>query len=445
MNVVRMSVVTVLMSMVLVPFAFADNDRDRDENRGKNDDKKSSSYNASISTSTSALQEQIKKLQEMLKNLKNQREALDDTVRNQASTTKATRDVLKEEIKDTKRELKFARSLIRGMKGDDVRDLQELLAQDPSILTSDMITGFFGPKTEEALRKFQKKHGIDAIGVFGPRTQAKILALFAGRELPAGIIKRLGLETSSTTPGQGFVAICHKPIGTTPQSLVIAVPALGAHLNHGDMVGVCPGSGTSTTTPPTADTTAPVISSVNASNVSLTGATIGWTTNEAASGKLFYGTSTPVNFSTFSVLNVGSALTQSVPLSGLLNGTTYYYAIVAKDAAGNTATSSTSQFTTGTPDTTAPTVSAFNVSNIATTSATVSWTTNEAATSKLYVSTTTPVNPAIAQVLTGGVAATSHTFSLTGLTASTTYYIVGASRDAADNVATSSQQSFLTL
>ena len=300
-----------------------------------------------------------------------------------------------------------------------------------------MITGFFGPKTEEALRKFQRKHGIDAIGIFGPKSQAKILALFAGRELPAGIIKRLGLETSSTTPGSGILTICHKPIGTNPQTLVIAVPALGGHLNHGDSVGVCAGSGSAT------DTTAPSLSNITATGISLTGATINWNTNEAATTQVEYGTTTSYGSST--TLNTTLIASHSVILNSLLNGTLYHFRVISKDAVGNTATSNDMTFTTGTPDTAAPLLSSILFSGISSTTATVSWTTNELAFSKVYFATSSPLNIGTAFTLSNASSALNHSFTLSGLTASSTYYVILESKDALNNVGTSSQQSFLTL
>ncbi len=355
MHSLRMSIgAALVLALMSASFAFADDDRDNSgKGKGRNDDDKKSfslPFNLSaLGTTTGALQAQIQSLQEMLKNLKAQREALDDdsddSDDDSDDSNKAVRDALKSEIKQTKNELKFLRSLSRGMRGDDVRDLQELLAQDPSILSSDNVTGFFGPLTEEALRKFQRKHGIDAIGVFGPKTQAKILALYLGKPLPPGIIARLGLETSSTTPGQGFVTLCHKPAGSAPQTLVIAVSALGAHLAHGDTVGVCAGSG-ATTTPPT-DTTAPAISALSITPASTT-ATVIWTTNESASSRVWYGTSTPLTIAnpTLSVFNSTLTLAHSLSLSGLTASTTYYVVVESKDAAGNTATSSQSSFVT---------------------------------------------------------------------------------------------------
>ncbi len=355
MHSLRISIGAALaLSLMAVTFAFADDDRNnsgKGKGNGKKDEK-AFSFSlpfTSLGTTTGALQAQIQSLQEMLKNLKAQREALDDdsddSDDDSDDSNKAARDALKTEIKQTKNEIKFLRSLSRGMRGDDVRDLQELLAQDPSILTSDNITGFFGPLTEEALRKFQRKHGIDAIGVFGPKTQAKILSLFVGKTLPPGIIARLGLETSSTTPGQGFVTLCHKPVGTSPQTLVIAIPALGAHLAHGDSVGVCPGSG-ATTTPPT-DTTAPLISALSVTPASTT-AQVNWTTNENSSSRVWYGTTSPLTLAspTTSIFNSSLVLAHSLSLSGLTASTTYYLVVESKDATGNTATSSSATFVT---------------------------------------------------------------------------------------------------
>ncbi|HEY4488559.1 MAG TPA: peptidoglycan-binding protein, partial [Candidatus Paceibacterota bacterium] len=418
----------------------------------KNEDKKPFMFHffpfAAIGTTTASLQEQIRSLQATIESLKAQRRALDDDDddnNNNASSTKAARDALKTEIKETKtelnqtkRELRFVRSLSRGMSGDDVRDLQELLAQDPSIFPEGLITGFFGELTERALKRFQKKHGIEAMGIFGPKTTAKILALFLGRELPPGIIKRLGLETSSTTPGQGFVTLCHKPVGASPQTLVIAVPALGAHLVHGDSVGVCPGSGT-----PTTDTTAPTLSNIAATNITTGAATIQWTTNEAATSQVEYGTTT--SYGSMTTLNATLLTSHSVVLSGLTDSTLHHFRVISKDASGNTATSSDVTFTTGTPDTAAPILSAISASSTSATTAQVLWTTNEAATSKVWYGTTTPLTlgGSTANAF-NGTFVTSHLLGLSGLTASTTYQYVVESKDAANNTATSSAQSFVT-
>lgn len=100
-------------------------------------------------------------------------------------------------------------------------------------------------------------------------------------------------------------------------------------------------TGGAPTTPPPADTTAPVISGVSLS-VSTSTMSVAWTTNENASSRVFYSTSTPVTASTSTTAYVesGTLLTNhNVTLSGLATSTTYYIRVQSADAAGNTQTS----------------------------------------------------------------------------------------------------------
>jgi hypothetical protein len=82
-----------------------------------------------------------------------------------------------------------------------------------------------------------------------------------------------------------------------------------------------------------ADVRAPVISGVAATNV-FGQVTVSWATDEEASGIVFYGTNAP----TLAMTNSALDYAQEAALSGLQNGQTYKYAIVAIDAAGNRAT-----------------------------------------------------------------------------------------------------------
>ncbi|MDO8603947.1 MAG: fibronectin type III domain-containing protein [bacterium] len=95
-----------------------------------------------------------------------------------------------------------------------------------------------------------------------------------------------------------------------------------------------------TTTP---DTTAPVISLITKTGVASTTATVSWNTNELATGKLFYGTTTPL---TAFVFNASSTLAHTFNLTGLTASTTYQLLLESKDAAGNTATTTSSLMTT---------------------------------------------------------------------------------------------------
>lgn len=60
----------------------------------------------------------------------------------------------------------------RGTSGDLVVQLQRFLAKDGSSLAID---GIFGPGTESAVRAFQKRHGLTADGIVGPKTWAALL------------------------------------------------------------------------------------------------------------------------------------------------------------------------------------------------------------------------------------------------------------------------------
>lgn len=79
-----------------------------------------------------------------------------------------------------KQVLQVNTQLHRGMSGDDVRQLQTVLATDHDIFSKDNVTGFFGPLTEQAVKHFQKHFGIDPVGVVGPQTEGKINELLNG-------------------------------------------------------------------------------------------------------------------------------------------------------------------------------------------------------------------------------------------------------------------------
>ncbi len=65
------------------------------------------------------------------------------------------------------------RNLRVGAQGDDVKKLQEMLAQDPDTGFNAKATGFFGPMTARAMVKFQTRMGIasSSDGSVGPMTR----------------------------------------------------------------------------------------------------------------------------------------------------------------------------------------------------------------------------------------------------------------------------------
>jgi parallel beta-helix repeat protein len=196
----------------------------------------------------------------------------------------------------------------------------------------------------------------------------------------------------------------------------------------------------STTPPPTTDTTAPTISGMSTSNVSSSGATANWTTNEASTTQVEYGTTTAYGSST--TMNTAMVTSHSAAMSGLAAGTTYHYRVKSRDAAGNTATSGDYTFTTAAAqDTTAPTLSGIGSSNVSNAGATVAWTTNEASDTQVEFGTTTAYG---SSTTLNTAKVTSHSANLTGLTASTVYHYRVKSRDAAGNLAVSGDYTFTT-
>src|SRR3989441_1262254 len=87
----------------------------------------------------------------------------------------------------------------------------------------------------------------------------------------------------------------------------------------------------------TVGSNSPLISTVSASNVSSSGATITWITNEASTTQVEYGL-TPV-YGNATVLNTNLVTSHSQALSGLARNTRYHYRVKSQDAAGNLAVS----------------------------------------------------------------------------------------------------------
>ncbi|MBI4992825.1 MAG: peptidoglycan-binding protein [Candidatus Magasanikbacteria bacterium] len=77
---------------------------------------------------------------------------------------------------------KFTKSLYRGIKNDEVRALQEFLKQSPEIYPEGLVTGYFGPLTEAAVKKLQEKYGIETVGIVGPKTRQKLNELFVAQQ-----------------------------------------------------------------------------------------------------------------------------------------------------------------------------------------------------------------------------------------------------------------------
>jgi len=189
-----------------------------------------------------------------------------------------------------------------------------------------------------------------------------------------------------------------------------------------------------------ADTTPPAISSIQASGLTESSATVSWSTNEGANTQVEYGTSN--SYGTSTALNSSLTTSHSQDISGLSASTLYHYRVLSRDAAGNLTSSSDYTFTTSeTPDITAPVISSVQTSGISESSAAISWSTNEAADTKIEYGTSISYGTSTTLNSTLG---TSHSQSISGLSASTLYHYRVLSRDEAGNLASSNDYTFTT-
>ncbi|HBZ00170.1 MAG TPA: hypothetical protein DEO84_02510, partial [candidate division Zixibacteria bacterium] len=188
-------------------------------------------------------------------------------------------------------------------------------------------------------------------------------------------------------------------------------------------------------TPP--DVTPPVISGRSITNITTTGATFVWLTDESAHSAVDIGTTTSYGRTDS---NLVLTTVHSVTISGLSPATGYHFRFRSRDAAGNATTSSDSTFSTLTPDLTPPVISARTVTAVGANSATIGWTTDEASHTAVDIG----LNTSYGRTDSSLNMVTSHSITLNSLVPATTYHFRVRSRDAAGNTGTSADSTFIT-
>lgn len=218
--------------------------------------------------------------------------------------------------------------------------------------------------------------------------------------------------------------------GTTGANGSTSIPALdqrGAARNGATDIGAYEYGGS------IIDTTGPSISSI-ASSTSATTATITWTTDESATSTVFYGTTSSYGLSS-TTLTAGTS--HSFSLSGLTAATVYYFYASSTDASGNTSTSSQQTFLTAG----GVTPTSIEITT-ATTTATITWTTADAASTKVSFGPTTNLgSTTIEKDISPRV--TSHSMTLVNLPRCALLNFTVTSRSTGDT-ATSSNATFTT-
>jgi hypothetical protein len=189
-----------------------------------------------------------------------------------------------------------------------------------------------------------------------------------------------------------------------------------------------------------ADATAPVLSAMTAGSITSSSATITWTTNEASSTQVEYGTTT--SYGSQSTLNSSLVTSHSQTLSSLQAATLYHYRVKSTDAAGNTAVSGDNTFTTSSAaDTTAPVISSIISSNLTENGVTISWGTDEPATTEVEFGQTSSYGNSSVMNAT---LLNNHTQAISGLLSGTIYHYRVKSADSAGNLSVSEDNTFTT-
>ncbi len=153
------------------------------------------------------------------------------SLQTQINELKTKLETTQQEVAVVKSEVQFTTFLSQGAQGDEVKQLQELLKQDPDIYPEGTVTGFFGPATEAAVRRFQEKNGIAALGVIGPKTRAKLndlIAQGAGRSgvIPPGSVRTLGQSGVEATTTTLLASTTSLLASTTAATIATTSPAI---------------------------------------------------------------------------------------------------------------------------------------------------------------------------------------------------------------------------
>jgi len=184
----------------------------------------------------------------------------------------------------------------------------------------------------------------------------------------------------------------------------------------------------------TGGTNPPVISGITA-NSSSTSATITWTTDQASSTDVNYGLATAYGSS---VSNSTLVTSHSAVLNNLTCNTTYHYEVASTNAAGQTSASADQTFMT-TACSSPPVISAISA-NPSSTSATITWTTDEASTTVVDYGLTS----AYGSNVSNASLVTSHSALLSSLTCDTVYHFQVSSTNAGGQTSTSADQTVTT-
>jgi len=175
---------------------------------------------AQTATTTDAVQQQIQALLQQIQQLQAQIQSL---LQQQGEIRGEIRALLKIE-----------RPLARGSSGEDVRALQEALATDRHVYPEGIVSGFYGPLTEQAVKRFQARFGMEQVGTVGPQTRTHINYMLehgAGNSgvIPHGLLTKFKGQSIFENLPEAVKARCKK----RAQILAEKIPSLAEKIPFG--------------------------------------------------------------------------------------------------------------------------------------------------------------------------------------------------------------------
>ncbi len=86
--------------------------------------------------------------------------------------------------------------LTEGATDEDIKKIQEILATDSAIYPEGKVTGYYGPLTKEAIKRFQLRHELDVTGIIDDATRdllEEYLAEKTDKGIPPGLLRAPGI------------------------------------------------------------------------------------------------------------------------------------------------------------------------------------------------------------------------------------------------------------
>lgn len=186
------------------------------------------------------------------------------------------------------------------------------------------------------------------------------------------------------------------------------------------------------------DGIAPLIEEIRVEEMTATTAVVFWQTSEPATGQVEYGADDSYGVS--SPVNDSLQSSHRVKLSGLSGESVYHFRVLSSDEAGNEALSTDQVFTTAAcPDTIAPHILSITLTEATDSAVTISWQTDEAATTSLEYGLSAEYGNSIAP---SDILALSHEVRLEGLVPRQVYHFRIAAADSSGNSASSADSIF---